>query len=190
MKKIFLFAAAALLAPVSQAQAAELIGDTISCQQVGAGSIFVCDMAQATVGAGREFTIGTNTEPFFLLNFVGNGLNIRSISDDLFTLGQTIIRLENLSQVFREARLSTSDIGGFDASDINLASGILTLDFRGTTWDRGDSANIRLTATSAVPEPSTWMMLILGLGAVGASMRFQRRRSPRGNLTGALGLGR
>ncbi len=121
MKKILMLAAAALMVPASQVQAAELIGDTISCQQVGAGSIFVCDMAQATVASGTEFTVGTTTIPFIGLNFVGNGLNIRNISGGPFTLGSTIIRLENLSQVFREARLSASDIMGFDATDINLS---------------------------------------------------------------------
>jgi PEP-CTERM motif len=34
---------------------------------------------------------------------------------------------------------------------------------------------VHFTATAAVPEPATWMMMILGFGFVGAAVR--RRRS-------------
>lgn len=36
--------------------------------------------------------------------------------------------------------------------------------------------NIRLTQISAVPEPGTWMMMLLGLGFVGGAMRTAKRR--------------
>lgn len=187
MKKILMFAAVSLMAPVSQAQAAELIGDTIACQQINPSSSFTCDMSQAVVGAGREFTVG-DTTPFIGLNFGGNGLRIRNIFGGPFSLGETIIRLENLSQIFQSVSIANENIAGFDASDITLTNGVLTLDFRGTTWGTNDLANLNLNATSAVPEPSTWMMLILGLGAVGASMRFQRRRKPGAAHNGVWGL--
>jgi hypothetical protein len=190
MKKLMMFAAAALLAPASQVHAAELVGNTIACEQINPSSTFTCNMAQAVVGDGREFTIG-NGNPFIALNFIeGDRLRIRSISPGPFTLGQTIIQLENLSQIFQSFSFVNSNIGGFDAGDISLANGILTLDFQGTSWDQNDRANIDLFATSAVPEPSTWMMLILGLGAIGASLRFQRRGKRVKGLDGALGLGR
>jgi PEP-CTERM motif len=35
--------------------------------------------------------------------------------------------------------------------------------------------NATLAATSAVPEPATWAMMLIGLGAVGLSMRGRRR---------------
>lgn len=38
------------------------------------------------------------------------------------------------------------------------------------------AANTRITATTAaVPEASTWAMLLIGFGAVGSSMRYRRR---------------
>jgi hypothetical protein len=190
MKKFLLFAAAALLAPVSQVQAAELVGNTIACEQINPSSTFTCNMSQAVIGDGREFTVG-NASPFIALNFIeGDRLRIRNISGGPFTLGLTMIRLENLSQIFQSFTFVNSNIGGFGADDISLANGALTLDFRGTTWGTNDRANIDLTATSAVPEPSTWMMLILGLGAVGSSLRFQRRGKRLKGLDGALGLRR
>ena len=185
-----MFAAAALLAPVSQVQAAELIGDTISCQETSPISTFTCDMSQAVVGNGVEFTVGTAT-PFISLDFGGNGLRIRNIFGSGFTLGQTIIRLENLSQIFQSVSIANENVGGFNANDVTLSNGVLTLDFRGTTWGANDIINLNLTAAApAVPEPSTWMMLILGLGAIGASLRFQRRGKRVKGLDGALGLGR
>lgn len=187
MKKLLMLGAASLMVPAYQAQAAEMIGDTVSCQQTGAGSSFTCDMSQATIGAGREFTVG-NSSPFIGLNFGGNGLRIRNISGGPFSLNFTIIRLENLSQIFQSVSIANENIVGFDASDITLTNGVLTLDFRGTTWSTNDLANLSLNATSAVPEPSTWMMLILGLGAVGASMRLQRRRKSDNAYKGAWGL--
>lgn len=45
----------------------------------------------------------------------------------------------------------------------------------------GDFAGA-FAAVTAVPEPSTWALLILGFGAVGAVMRLQSHRSPRCRL--------
>jgi hypothetical protein len=39
--------------------------------------------------------------------------------------------------------------------------------------------NIRLTAVAAVPEPGTWAMMLIGFGAIGASVRRARRATAR-----------
>lgn len=176
MKKFLLFAAAALMAPASQAQATELIGDTITCQQSGSGSSFTCNPFEADVGGGTEFFLRNGSRNVIGLNFVGNGLNIRNVSEGPLLLGFTVVQLNNISQLFSEARLSSSSIVGFGANDIAINNGILTLDFRNTAWLSNSRASIRLAAVPAVPEPSTWMMLILGFAAVGAAMRLQRSR--------------
>jgi hypothetical protein len=42
----------------------------------------------------------------------------------------------------------------------------------GTTGGEASfSGNLSFAATSAVPEPTTWAMMLLGFGAVGYSMR-------------------
>jgi opacity protein-like surface antigen len=179
MKKFVLFAAAALIAPVSQAQAAELIGDTITCQQSGSGSSFNCNPFQADVSGGTEFFLRNGSQNVIGLNFVGNGLNIRNVSGGPLLLFSTVVQLNNISQLFSEARLSSTNIFGFGENDVAINNGILSLDFRNTVWGSNDTASIRLTATSAVPEPSTWMMLILGFAAVGAALRLQRNRGSR-----------
>jgi hypothetical protein len=39
--------------------------------------------------------------------------------------------------------------------------------------------NARLTMTAAIPEPGTWMLMILGLGAVGFAMRRRQHAAVR-----------
>ena len=73
--------------------------------------------------------------------------------------------------------------GAFGVGNPNFASGVVkfgigqigTVSSAGNTFADYDNFNIRL-ATGAVPEPATWGMMILGLGAAGYAMR--RRRQP------------
>jgi hypothetical protein len=190
MIKHMMFAALAFLASATQAQATEIIGDTISCQQVGSGSSFACNPFETTVGGGAEFYLMQDSQNTVGLNFVADGLTIRNVSGGPMVLFTTIVRLENISQLFSGARLSNSTIFGFNANDISLSDGVLSLDFRNTFWDRNDVAHIRLDAISAVPEPSTWMMLVLGLGAIAGVMRLQRRGGQHKRESGVLAMGR
>ena len=41
----------------------------------------------------------------------------------------------------------------------------------------GLAATLTFNAPAGVPEPATWVMMLLGFGAVGASLRFRRARS-------------
>lgn len=49
----------------------------------------------------------------------------------------------------------------------------------------GAAGEDRQDVAGGVPEPATWAMMLLGLGAIGAAMRATRRRavgSPSGRL--------
>ncbi len=52
--------------------------------------------------------------------------------------------------------------------------------YRVNTFSPGSSSFVSATATrvAAVPEPSSWAMLIMGFGAVGASIRSARKQLP------------
>ena len=159
------------------ASAAELIGDTVSCDQVGTNSTFVCAPTENTVGDGLEFTAGLNQgDQFIGFDFNENSLLISNADGGGFTLGSTIIELANISSAFSSFNFVNSSITGFDANDVSLADGVLTLDFRDTAFAQGSTAVVSLETMAAVPEPATWLMMILGFGFVGGAMRAKRRK--------------
>lgn len=176
MKRLWIACSVAALLSASPAQAATLIGDTVTCAQVGAGSTYSCFTNSAVVGGGREFVVGAAPNPAIGLNFNGGGLRISNISGGALVLTQTIVSLADLSKAFTSANLLNSSILGFTGSDISIQNGVLRLDFAGTIWARNSTANIALDTASAVPEPGTWAMMLLGLGAMGAAMRSRRRQ--------------
>jgi hypothetical protein len=74
--------------------------------------------------------------------------------------------------------------GVFDSASremIPLISGAVnTLTISGQSFgDASYSGTLSFGQTAAVPEPSTWAMMLIGFGAVGFSMRRRRRASAR-----------
>lgn len=175
MKKFLIVGALAALASTTPAQAATLIGDTVTCAQVGSGSTFTCFTNSAVVSGAREFVVGAAPNPAIGLNFNGGGLRITNISGGALVLTQTIVSLSDLSKAFSSANLLNSSIIGFGSSDVSIQNGALLLNFAGTVWARNSTANIALETAAAVPEPGTWAMMLLGLGAMGAALRARRR---------------
>jgi hypothetical protein len=179
MKRFLIACSFVALAAASPAHAASLIGNTVTCSQVGAGSSYSCFFNSAVVGGGREFEVGAAPNAAIGLDFTGGGLNISNISGGSLSLSATILSLTNLSAAFSSASLLNSSIGGFDSSDISLQNGVLSLNFINTSWDRNSKASISLDTAPAVPEPGTWAMMLLGFGAMGAAMRSRRKQTVR-----------
>lgn len=75
------------------------------------------------------------------------------------------------------------------SGSLSSANSTGTINFTGTASTNSDvnltHANLSLTLeelvrqTSAVPEPTTWAMMLVGFGAMGAALRRQRRRASR-----------
>ena len=53
----------------------------------------------------------------------------------------------------------------------------MELQFKGLGVTAADFAIDRVYVTAAVPEPSTWALMLLGFGAVGGAMRMKRRKT-------------
>ena len=178
MKRLWIAGSVAAFLATSPAQAATLVGDTVACAQVGTTSSFSCFTNSAVVGPGREFVIGAAPIPAIGLNFNGSGLRITNISGGLLLLTETVVSLSDLSKAFTSATYLNSTIIGFRPSDVSIQNGVLRLNFANTFWTPNASANIALDAASAVPEPGTWAMMLMGFGAMGFALRRGRGRKP------------
>jgi hypothetical protein len=172
MKKMLIICAAALGASIPAAsQAAVSVGDSVTCAVSGGGN-FACNPPSSTIqAAGTEFGVGNGPVTFLAADFAAGMLTISALVDANLTF--TILNFQNLTSQFTSfSLLGSSGFNGFDASDISLNAGLLSIDLRGTTNFAGGSIRLGLqSAAGAVPEPATWAIFLLGFGAVGTAMR-------------------
>lgn len=108
----------------------------------------------------------------------------------------TLTSGSDLSTGFDVAGGSPPSYYGSLLAQLTLGSGSLqnanstgTINFTGTASTNSDvnltRASLSVTLeelvqqTSAVPEPTTWAMMLIGFGAIGAALRRQRRRASR-----------
>jgi hypothetical protein len=104
----------------------------------------------------------------FTLNPGSSGTKIISGSKSLFGYTETATNLIGLSVL---PRIYTSFSARHVAYVERLGDpGLQIIDIR-----QSQSAKMTITYDYSVPEASTWMLLIIGFGAVGQAMRFQRQ---------------
>jgi len=127
--------------------------------------------ATVAIGSGVEFGYqdGANLDT---ANFTGTSL---TITDQTFSSASPFFMTftSNVAGFFNNAAFSSNGFGGsFSVSGNTLTFSAPTV---GTPQTR-TSVITFAGATGAVPEPATWAMMVLGFGAVGASLR---RRAPQ-----------
>lgn len=185
MNRIFVMLAATTLAVSSSSSLAATTLYTIS--GTGSGSLagtgftnaayvlsFTADdrsnMPTATyfqVSAGPRVTLnimtafGTAFDTFYLQNLSSRFRN------DFFDFTLPDPNVDIYAPFTAVTGTNVTALGGFNS--IDTTGGLLTL---------ASSSNVRfqgaLPLAAAVPEPSTWAMMILGMGAIGFAMRRQR----------------
>ncbi|MEO8141339.1 MAG: FxDxF family PEP-CTERM protein [Sphingomicrobium sp.] len=173
---------AAALVALSPAAHAQATGGTIS------------DFSN-DVGVGGSFTTGFNES--MLTNPFTETLTFSTTSAGLLSIfvGSTATTTENDTD-FTNAFLSGTGLVGDvlipqllgDPTEIRSLAGLgigagnYTLTVQGTPGTQNGSfgGSVAFVAQSAVPEPSTWAMMLFGFGAMGVAVR---RRKHGANLT-------
>lgn len=183
MKIYAALAAAAVMATSVPASAGTFIGDTFE------GSYRFPNERRITINSGlgtvdpdAEFTFSTGrinpTAQIFassvLVTFAGDGRYVVSDFNG--------IHLRNLSKSLIAGLIlnPSSTVAGFDQSRLIFTSNTLQFNFEGLRFRAGDQIRADvLFQGSSVPEPSAWIVMIFGLGAIGLTMRVanKRRRS-------------
>lgn len=180
MKKVLAYAAAAGLAtlglPAAASASTWIGGDNITCT-TNTHPNSRCNglpTATASVGSGVEFDIFAVPafNPLLTIDFASNGLlTISSLGDR--TITSTVLTFTNNTKLFTGV---TAVAAGNLANRVSVTNGVLTLNLAGVNFDPGQVTTFQV---SAVPEPGTWMLMILGLGAVGFSMRRRQTSTAR-----------
>lgn len=124
-----------------------------------------------------EFSDHCGHDPVVALIYGNNGLGEQTISGEYSTINYTLTLDPGQSASILNFAFLASDLSGTNAADVALAierARNLVVDpmLAGLT-DRQlrRIVNFDLGVPAAVPEPSSWALMILGFGAIGASMR-------------------
>ena len=133
---------------------------------------------------------------FFLLQF-DQAVNLSAVYLNSFTLGSSTIKDNdlgfsavnyggsswnsaiNLTGTFNPGTLTTVNGTGANGSRLTGSSVYSSQWLVSSAFASGNNDGFKiasLTVNSAVPEPSTWAMMLFGMGAVGVSLRSRRRK--------------
>lgn len=195
MNRTILAAAAASLAVAvaTPVMAAQRFDFTYSCSTVttaGCAKVtgsFDLDHSGNTLKAGdyaTYFTYGTGVGPISNVNAIVSGARSGNgafgPSDFQIVTFNTISDLDLSKELVGQNGFGVDKFGG---SDFNLfasagsaaPSGVLFNNQLATNGGLGDGATLKslrlAPVAAAVPEPATWMSMILGFGLIGAAMR-------------------
>lgn len=168
--------AAALIA-LSPAAYAQSTGGTISdfSNDVGADGSFTSGFNESMLANPFSETLTFTTSTDGLLSiFVGSTATTASNDTDftsVFLSGTGLVGNILVPQVLGDPTEIRSLAG------LAIGAGSYTLTVQGTPGTQNGSfgGSVAFVAQSAVPEPSTWAMMLIGFGAVGYSSRRRRR---------------
>lgn len=172
-KALFLVASTALFAtPASAAVFMDQQQQTVS----GEDFTFVFNGMDAPSGDGvleflirGDFTIGASLGESFDFDFEGiaTGSDFQATNANLIESFNSNDNLFAVSVPISLAELISITADGVGTLNVDYASGVNIIE---------PESSIKVTLTyPAVPEPATWLMLILGFGLIGGTMRHANR---------------
>lgn len=154
--------------------------------QPALAATFVWNPQITDTGSTNDFDIATQTfapVSASALTFTGNGYYHSHGGGTQAFEGFTIsARINGISTTIYSSpitsftslsSLGTISFAGGDVTSITLSS----KSFVGNAFHEvgGDSFTLNGTVSQAVPEPSTWAMMLVGFGAIGLGMRRKQR---------------
>ena len=174
---------AATLSMPHAASAATLVGNSITCStntgpansscDTDAVGPFVQSSTKVVANGSPEFFFRATsaTDPLAEINFENNVFTLKSFGRRAIT--STVLTFTNNSNPF----FKVDYVSGLLVNRVSVVNGKLIVNLAGFTFPAGEA--ISTFNVSAVPEPGTWLLMILGLGAVGVAMRRRQRTTTR-----------
>lgn len=192
MMKTFIIAGAAIAAasmPTVANATTNIVGNSIRCTTSSAPNSG-CNttvpyappgspsaITSVVAGGAPEFFINVapingSANPLISVNFENGVFTLQGLGTVARNFTGTVLTFTNLTN--RWATFSATGI--LAGRTTMLTNGALQINLTGTSWNQNTLAAVNVTA---VPEPGTWMLMILGLGAVGFAMRRRQTVSTR-----------
>ena len=178
MKTILAFtAAAAAVALISTpANAADFIGSTVNVQYY-----FPTDASPYPDSGNGNYVVGAGVEVPSLIgefsidvsanNILMNFFRTATFSTGAFNGWVLSDQTNNLSAITGVTINPLSNMGGFSASNLIWSADSISINWQGLSFNESTVLSLDVAFDSAVPEPGTWAMMLLGFGGVGFAMR-------------------
>ena len=173
---------AAVLAFSVPASAATTVfeGDNVQCS-TNTFAFSKCNGAESAIeeivhGGAPEldiFAVNSSADPLIEVDFSNGLVTLEGFGEIPRLITGTTLSFTNQDRSWGTVDFvsGTNELG---AGSAFISSGVLSINLIGSNWADGAEATFSLTA---VPEPGTWLMLLLGLFGIGGAMRQQRTKA-------------
>ena len=179
MKKLWQAVAISTVSLISSPSfAAVTISDTVTCTSTG----LICSTAQTNQNYNTPMTGNFGAlMPIINFSFANGVLDISNAAGYSYGLAADFtFKFEDLTNPFTDATvMSNSGFISLSQSNFSIDKGVVTFSAPFFSATKNADLSVHLGTVSAVPEPGTWSMTILGFGLAGFALRSRRKERLR-----------